>query len=310
MSGSGRPSILSGLLVYFTGSPRTGLWRVAMTGLAQARGWLVVEDDGTPELAERLTSDQPTLVLSSLTIPSRIAGEGIRTAVIRDTPGAAMTALATDQPRQSSRLAAYQGSALFAYAAGLAQQGAVLLDANAPSLSLPLLGEVTASPSEKPAADAWRSLDIYESLPPSVGAKAKWPLDAFNFPIMKPEGLVNTGQPAIDLTGRARTIVYGPYTYLSPGVWEVEVTTMIDPDGGAAHLRFEWGANPEYVGSSASVSRSGVYSIKLRRFWPDVGPSEMRITTIQPHFHGRFELLSVNVRLVSESAPAEDPLPD
>jgi hypothetical protein len=305
MSGSGRPKVLTGLLVYFTGSPRAAQWRSAMTGLAHARGWLIAEDDGTLELAERLASDQPALVFSSLTIPSQLAGERLQTAVVKDTPGAAMLALASDQSRASLIMAAYQGSALFAYAAVMARQGAVVLDANAPSLSLPLLGEVAAGPSAGHTPNTWRSLDIYDALPPPAGARANWPLEAFNYPIMTADGLVDTGRAAIDLTGRARTIVYGPYTYLPPGLWEVEVKVMIDPDGGAAHLRFEWGTNPEYVGSSASVTKSGEYRVRLQRFWSNVGPSEMRITTIQPHFHGRFELLSVSVRLLSESAPTE-----
>lgn len=281
-----------------------------MTGVAQKRGWEVAEDDGSSALVERLGADQPMLVLSSLTVPSQLINGDLRTAVVMDTPDAAMLALASDRSRGSLINAAYQGSALFAYAAGMAKQGAVVLDANAPSLSLPLLGEVAAAPGVQSPMDAWRSLEIYESLPPPIGAKANWPLRAFNYPVMTAEGLVDTGRPEIDLTGRARTIVYGPYTYLSPGLWEVEVEVLVDPDGGASHLRFEWGANPEYVGSSASVTRSGVYSIRLQRFWPSVGPSEMRITTLQPHFHGHFELLSVTVRLLSEAPPVDASLLD
>ena len=305
MSGSGRRSLLSGLLVYFTGSPRAGRWREAMTNLARKRGWQVAEDDGSAELVERLGADQPMLVLSSLILPSHIAGGGLQAAVVKDTPSAAVQALALDQSRAALNAAAYQSSALFAFATDMAKKGAIVLDANEPSLRLPLLGEVATALDAKGSTQDWRSLDIYKSLPPSVGAEADWPLSAFNYPVMTHEGLLDTGKPLIDLTGRARTIVYGPYTFLTSGLWEVEVQMMIDPDGGNSHLRFEWGSNPDYVGYTATVSRSGVYSIRLQRYWPAIGHSEMRVTAIQPHFHGRFELLSVNVRLLSEALPVE-----
>lgn len=305
MSGSGLRSFLFGLLVYFTGSPRAERWREAMIGLAQECGWQVAEDDGSADLVERLGADQPMLVLSSLIGPSHIAGCGLQVAVVKDTPSASVQALAADQSRAALNAAVYHSSAMFAFAADLAKQGAIVLDANASSLRLPLLGEVAAAPGAGVSTEAWHSLDIYKSLPPSVGAEADWPLSVFNYPIMTSEGLFDTGKPLIDLTGRARTIVYGPYTFLTSGLWEVEVKMMIDPDGGRSHLRFEWGSNPDYVGSTATVSRSGVYSIRLQRYWPTIGHSEMRVKAIQPHFHGRFELLSVNVRLLSEALPVE-----
>ncbi len=309
-SGSGRLNLLSGLLVYFTGSPRAGRWREAMAEVARERGWQVAEDDGSTTLAEHLVPDRPVLVLSSLTIPSHLTCGEFKTAVVKDTPGAAMQALASDGSRSAMIAAAYHGSATFAYAADMIRQGAVVLDASAPFLLLPLLGEVAAEQGVSSSTDTWRPLDIYSSLPPAVGVEAEWPLSAFSYPIMKPEGVLETGRSDIDLTGRARTIVYGPYIHLSPGLWEVEVESLIDPDGGMSHLRFEWGSNPDFVGSSVSVSRSGIYRIRLQRCWSGIGPSEMRVATVQPHFHGRFELLSVKVRLLSDIFPVETSLPD
>lgn len=301
---------MSGLLVYFTGSPRTPGWRHAIAGAALERGWSIVEDDGTAGIAKQLENDQPSLVLSSLTAPSQILTENLKMAVVKDTPEAALSALATDQSRDALIMAAHVGSAMFAYADSMARQGAVVLDANANSLHLPLLGDVAAEAGGHIPPQTLGSLDIYHTLPLDVGTTAEWPISAFRFPISTPAGLVDTGRAAIDLTGRARTIVYGPYIHLPPGLWEAEVRALIQPDGGSAHLRFEWGANPDYVGSSAHVTRNGVYSIKLQRFWPEIRPSELVITSIQPHFHGHFELLSVSVKLLSHGPVGEDGVPD
>ena len=301
---------MSSLLVYFTGSPRAERWRGAIAERACQCGWVVCEDDGTDQMLQQLSSDVPTLILSSLTIPSRLLNEEIQFVVVRDTPDASMAALAPDQSRLSLINAAYQGSALFAYASEMAREGATVLNAAAHSLLLPQLGEVSIGPtSNRPVSD-WKSLDFYATLPPALLATAKWPLKAFNYPVLTRDGPVDTAEPVIDLTGRARTLVYGPYTYLTPGLWEVEVTCLVDPEGGMAHLQFEWGANPAYVSATASVTKSGHYNITLQRMWREIYPSEMRIKTVQPHFHGRFELLAVSVRLLSEWGPDEEPLVD
>lgn len=301
---------MSGILVYFTGSPRAEQWREAIAERARQCGWGVCEDDGTDQMLQQLSSDVPTLILSSLTIPSRLLNEKIQFVVVRDTPDASMAALAPDQSRLSLINAAHQGSALFAFASEIARQGATVLNAAAHSLLLPQLGVVSIAPtSDRPVSD-WKSLDFYAALPPAPGATAKWPLEAFHYPLVTRDGLIDTGDPAVDLTGRARTLVYGPYTYLTPGHWEVEVTIDIAPDGGGAHLQFEWGANPNFVSVPGSITKSGIYSVKLRRSWRESCPSEMRIKTVQPHFHGRFKLLAVSVRLLSERGPDEGPLVD
>lgn len=305
MYGFERRNILSGLYVYFTGSPRAVLWRDAISTLAHQHGWCVAEDDGSEDLIERLGSDRPLLILSSLATPSRFVWDGLQVVVVKDTPAAAVQALALDRSRQAKLHAAYNGSTLFAQAADMVAGGAIVLDADASTLLLPMLGRVAVASDvdTRSLVEVWHSLDIYRALPPTLGASALWPLDAFKYPVMTPEGQLDLGGAVIDLTGRARTLVYGPYTHLSPGLWEVEVKVLVEPDGGGAQLRFEWGCNPDYVGTSASIARTGVYRICLQRAWQAVGPSEMRVTTIQPHFHGRFELISVEVRLVSGLSP-------
>lgn len=309
MYGFERRNILSGLYIYFTGSPRAMLWRDAISTLARQHGWGVAEDDGSEDLIERLDSDRPLLILSSQAAPSRLVCDRLQAVVVRDTPRAAVEAFALDRSRQANLHAAYNGSALFAQAADMIAGGAVVVEADASTLLLPMLGQVVVASDvdvefdTRTLADVWRSLDIYRALPPALGASALWPLDAFKYPVMTTEGQLDSGGAIIDLTGRARTLVYGPYTHLSPGLWEVEVKVLVEPDGGGAQLRFEWGCNPDYVGTSASIVKAGVYGISLQREWQAAGPSEMRVTTIQPHFHGRLELLSVEVRLAGGLCP-------
>lgn len=288
------------LFVFLTASPRAAQWRTLIVQAAQERSWLVIEDDGAVDPAA-LDQASGILVLSSLAAPSRLSALGFVVVILRDTSAAAM-AMAADETRHARINANYVGAALFAAAADLGLAGAVVLDASASSLAIPLLGDLACGPAARYPPDPWGALSIYSDLPPSLGATARWPLQAFVFP-SKNDPAVDTEQPLIDLTGRARTLAFGPYTTLSTGLWRVQARVMMDPESGAAHLRFEWGSNPEFSPFDAVVSSSGVYGISIDRYWPASAPAEFRITTTQAHFHGRFELLSVNVTLVGDRPP-------
>lgn len=259
----------------------------------------MLEDDGALD-AVALSASEPVLVVSSIPTPSAVEDLGFTKIIIRDTPAAAM-AVAPDNTRWSMTQTAYAASAHFAWASHLALQGAQIVEADVAAIVLPGLGEVACDATPVGLLDEWRALDIYETIPPAIGAEASWPLPAFVYPARRGEH-VETGEPRIDLTGRSRTLLFGPYTYLSAGHWLIEAEVMIDPEDGAAHIRFEWGANPQFTTISARVAEAGVYNVRMHWSCDIPAAAELRVIATQAHFEGTFELLSVTVRRVAEDS--------
>lgn len=264
---------------------------------AQAQGWAVSESaqDGLEEQACELTA-QPLLVLSSSAVPTNAELTDFRQLVIADDPDAVVAALTRDPSRQGVKDALSEASVQLSRASDMASVGASVLAASDLVLDIPFLGEVRRQTDEDaPVTAPWPNLNIYQSLPPRAGDTAEWRLEAFNYPIRQGQEVVDSGRPAIDLTGRVRTLVYGPYTHLVAGRWRARVEVLVDPEGGVAHLWFEWGSGTDCVVVHPSVDVRGLYAIDLDHVWAQSGPAELRIMTLQPHFQGHLELRSVVV---------------
>jgi len=201
------------------------------------------------------------------------------------------------------KLEVMQASARRAWAIAMLHNGAVSLDATAESVVLPGLGVVTPAARDTTglAMQSGHPLAIYRTLPPQVGAEAVWPAERLSFPI----GAEFDGGPSkIDLTGRPRIIVHGPYVELTPGIWRSELDIDIDPEGGVARLKFEWGVNLDVTGQVFEVSEPGRYRVQLDRLWEMQGPVQYRIWVSQAVFKGRVEVHSCRVTLISTDVPA------
>lgn len=285
------------LFILLPPSARAARWRSALSNTAHALGWTVLEEVGA-DIDVRIADlgSEPLLVLSSAPPAWTSGGEGFVCLVITDEPDAVVAALAEDQSRRGLADATMHASIHMAAASDLAVAGATVASASALVLDIPLLGEVSLERDDQiVAASTWRNLDIYRSLPPQAGAAAEWRLEAFNYPVKQGSEVFESGDPCIDLTGRVRTLVYGPYTYLTAGRWRVRVEVIVNPEGGLAHLWFEWGSGVDVCVVHSTVDTPGVYAIDLDHDWPQSGPAELRINTLQPHFRGSLELCSVVV---------------
>lgn len=137
-------------------------------------------------------------------------------------------------------------------------------------------------------------------VPAAVGAGVDWGPALFHYPI---KGEMHAGTSSIDMTGRVRPLVLGPYIELPPGIWRAELRISVDPERGHAPLRFEWGARDTYVAAISEVTASGIYTIALDRIWLEPEPAQARIWNYQPVFQGRMEFLGCRVTRMPDDTP-------
>ena len=102
--------------------------------------------------------------------------------------------------------------------------------------------------------------DIYEQWPIPIAKSWDWrePLIASS-PAYLPDqdGWVN-------LTGRARHVLSGPFIFLLPGIWKIEMDVEVDVETGVPRLAFQWGgAALEKTVFTTLLRRSGRYQVTL-----------------------------------------------
>lgn len=131
----------------------------------------------------------------------------------------------------------------------------------------------------------------------------RWPCEVFSYT----RGLAPTGgQPKMDLTGRGRILVYGPFQELEPGKWRIEVEFDLDPEGGEIFLRFEWGGGLAFETFRTRCSRAGRYRVAVSNAWSDARAVELRIWVDRATLFGSMEMLGATVRRIAENTQIED----
>lgn len=288
-----------GLGVVLTPSPREAEVRHRITERALSLGWQVVP----AEVAETLA---PFPHLDALVI---IAPNGTMDhcppwqdwIVLADRPSERIGDLLAN-----SRTPGEHGnwwhplSIRFASAAQIAMVSGKVMSLRTERLNLPGIGEVevgTHGPAPRFALS--ECLAIYDALPVPVGAECRWSTDMFSYPMGE---AMEGGSASIDLTGRFRGVIFGPFVALIPGTWECEIMIQVDPERARAHLRFEWGADDDFVHDTVTIERAGVYTLTLTRTWLSAQHAQARCFVSQPHFQGRMEFMGCRIKRVADTA--------
>ncbi len=286
--------------VLFTPSPLEPLWRQALAERIAEIGWTLLLPR-SPEDGQ--TDDVGHVVIISHDVWSISACHPTTWVVMSDTPdvAAAEVARRLGEDRLSAAGRSVTATHL-AWAALLAGQAFPVVDARPETIDLPWIGAVTRDASPVPSIVPARepALGMFDVMPIPVGASGTWTPDQFVYPIGDEP---NAGGPTMDMTGRIRLITAGPNIDLPPGMWQADVRVAVDPEGGRAHLRFEWGAMLFYVVSITEINAPGEYAISLVRPWTEPEPAQMRLWIPQPLFQGRMEFLGCTVTRVADDTP-------
>jgi len=116
---------------------------------------------------------------------------------------------------------------------------------------------------------------------------------------------------AVDVTGRVRALLYGPYISVPPGNWTAEVVLGFSHEATEVNFIIDiLVAGKQLCATSIQPSREGIYSINLS-FVIDEGnahPLEFRVVNEKPAFDGRVALGRITLTLQHDAPHLVGPL--
>ena len=107
----------------------------------------------------------------------------------------------------------------------------------------------------------------------------------------------------IDVTGRARDLVFGPYRLLSAGVWRARVAVTVCPDAARRQLEVEFGVYPDFTRVSLPYATPGRHEIELIHTFAADGHAEVRVILARAAFHGELAFDDVTVERLGDAPP-------
>lgn len=113
---------------------------------------------------------------------------------------------------------------------------------------------------------------------------ATWAPELFNYDSRKVPGGTR-GQ--LDLTGRPRFMITGPYIAMPKGRWRATYRLTFDDRGSRPRFRIDWGSQADFVSEEFVPGRAGVFEIAQEYIWTEPAPCELRIIVLEGVFDGR-----------------------
>ncbi len=93
----------------------------------------------------------------------------------------------------------------------------------------------------------------------------------------------------MDVAGRARALVWGPYEKMAPGVWRATATFLVDRWACRHSYRLEWGESATYAVYEFVPGREGLFEVSAEYEWPAEAAAELRIILTESSLGGLFE---------------------
>ncbi|VXC02175.1 conserved hypothetical protein [Brevundimonas sp. G8] len=165
-------------------------------------------------------------------------------------------------------------------------------------LNVPLDG--TFDSKEGPVDHA---LTLYREGPLKPGAIYSWLPSDFSIDPAHQSLDASVGT-RIDLTGRARCLVHGPYVALPKGQWQATVRFSVDASACRHRLRFEWGPLAQFASFEASPGKSGHFIAQITHIFEEAALCELRVILPESSLAGALTLEGVDIEMMGETAPA------
>jgi hypothetical protein len=106
----------------------------------------------------------------------------------------------------------------------------------------------------------------------------------------------------IDVTGRARFLVFGPYASLSPGVWRTVVSLEICPEAARRPMAVQFGAEPDYTTTDIEIGVPGPHSVEVIHAFREADQVQVRLWLKRAAFHGEVRLIGAHVERLGDLA--------
>ncbi|WBT06562.1 hypothetical protein PFY01_02480 [Brevundimonas vesicularis] len=140
-------------------------------------------------------------------------------------------------------------------------------------------------------------LTVVETTTPTTGGALHWPPDKFRYDMREADARERVQR--MDIAGRARALVWGPYEVLTPGLWRATARFAVDRWACRHTYRLEWGATADYSLFEFTPHRPGVFEVSADRLWREAEKAELRIILTEGALGGTFELLGANITSIS-----------
>ncbi len=152
--------------------------------------------------------------------------------------------------------------------------------------------EVSRNP---PLTNAFK---IYRAAGPALPSPVPWSEDLFLFETKAASAGLGLG--VLDITGRPRMLVNGPYFFMPPGSWRACIRFGVDKDAAKHQYRLDWGTMTACVSEYVTPRQPGVYELELDYTWDDVAPAEIRLILTEGSFMGTLLFQGMTVRPVPD----------
>lgn len=194
----------------------------------------------------------------------------------------------------------WHASLMLARASALADDHAVVTAADLsrrPS-RIRLFGDLEIAPPASSAEASRRvavaaAFSLYRNGGAQSSSEAPWSERLFLYDDRAARNWAAPGQ--LDITGRPRILVWGPYFALPPGSWKLRIRFAADHEAGRREYRLDWGTPTDFSSTPLRLHQGGVYEAEIEHRWINSEPAELRLVLMEGVIDGRFDFLGATV---------------
>ena len=112
-------------------------------------------------------------------------------------------------------------------------------------------------------------------------------------------------QGMLDITGRPRMLVHGPYLSMPTGLWRACIRFGVDQEAAKHQYRLDWGTRTATISEYVTPGKAGLYELSLDFDWTDVDVAEIRLILLEGSFTGALLFQGITV---SRTVASEEPV--
>ena len=127
-----------------------------------------------------------------------------------------------------------------------------------------------------------------------------WAVDQFRYDRNEPES--SAAPHEIDLTGRRRILIWGPYVELPKGRWRARTKLSFDRRATNYNFAVEFGAASAFERMNFRPDKEGLYEVEVEFDFTGELRAELRIIVDQGVIGGVIGFYGADVSLVSETS--------
>lgn len=124
-------------------------------------------------------------------------------------------------------------------------------------------------------------------------SQAHWRGEIFNYTSQTVRH--DEDRTTIDLTGRARFLIFGPYLTMPAGRWKAVIRLGFDQAAARFQYRADWGEQETYGSHMFRPGREGMYDLEMEYEWTKPSACEMRLLVLEGVFDGEVTFMGVQL---------------